>query len=397
MFQSILKWRLKTKLLVGVILLVVLVIVFFSTRGTTPQYELFTVSRADLVQEVAVNATVKPSQELTLAFETAGLLADLSVQVGQTVIKGQVLAALDDQELATQLAQAEADQRASKAKVQQLEAALQAEQIKLVELQRGLRAEELQVYQAKFSNALSTLQLANSSLLNSLQDALVKADDAIYNNADQLFDNPKSYSVKFKYSTINYNFKAQLESERLALENLFASWRESADTLTAASAAGFVSNSTANLEQVKTFLDDLAVAVNSLKPDSTLPQTTIDGYKTDVAAARTGIATTISAVSSAQDKLNSAQAALNVAQDELNLQLAGSSDEQIQTQLARLAQATGEVAAQQAQYQKAQLEVQRLRIKLQKTKLRAPFNGLITKKSAEQSEIVAAGQKIVGK
>ena len=136
-----------------------------------------------------------------------------------------------------------------------------------------------------------------------------------------------------------------------------------------------------NLAEIKTLIDNIAFAVNSLTPSGTLTQTTIDGYKTNISTARTNVNTAITNLSTGDQALRSAEQALTLAQNNLALDEAGSTPEQLAAQEARVAQALAKVKTAQAQFEK--------------TVLRSPIAGIITKKDAKVGEIVGANQTIL--
>jgi RND family efflux transporter MFP subunit len=136
-----------------------------------------------------------------------------------------------------------------------------------------------------------------------------------------------------------------------------------------------------NLNIVKAFLDEAALAVNILQPSSSLSQTTIDKYKADISSARTNINIAIANVTSAEEKFSVAQSNLLLAQNELVLKQAGNVPEQI--------------ASQEAAVAKAQASVSNAEAQLTKTVLRAPIGGIVTRQDAKVGQIVAPNIAIV--
>jgi len=83
-------------------------------RSTTPQVEAavpapatVTVERGDVQQTVTAPGKLIGVREIALSFGTGGALTRLDVRPGDTVTKGQILAALDTTDLQLQVAQAE--------------------------------------------------------------------------------------------------------------------------------------------------------------------------------------------------------------------------------------------------------------------------------------------------
>lgn len=71
-------------------------------------YDTVKAYRGDLVQTVDVTGTVRALAEINLSFETSGTLASTTVEVGDMVTKGDVLAELDNEDLQFEADQAKA-------------------------------------------------------------------------------------------------------------------------------------------------------------------------------------------------------------------------------------------------------------------------------------------------
>jgi HlyD family secretion protein len=87
---------------IAVFLLVVAIGLFFFIKAKlTPQvkFETFTVKRIDLKDTLTLSGNVDAGEKETLAFQTAGKLSWVGVKEGDTVKKGQFLAALDQRAL----------------------------------------------------------------------------------------------------------------------------------------------------------------------------------------------------------------------------------------------------------------------------------------------------------
>jgi macrolide-specific efflux system membrane fusion protein len=103
------KKKIFKKIILPIIVLAVIVGgYFYFAGGEKTEYNFAVVARADLVQEVSVTGTVKPAQEVDLAFERSGKVSEIYVKVGEPVATGEVLAVLDNSELSAKLAQARA-------------------------------------------------------------------------------------------------------------------------------------------------------------------------------------------------------------------------------------------------------------------------------------------------
>lgn len=83
---------------------------FLSGRGAdNTDYDYYSVSTRDLVQEVSVTGRVEPVDDVDLALEKGGKVDAIYVKIGDKVQVGKVLVHLDNDELLAQLAQEEAN------------------------------------------------------------------------------------------------------------------------------------------------------------------------------------------------------------------------------------------------------------------------------------------------
>lgn len=358
----------KTIYIIGaVILLIVLGYLFFG-RSKNSLYSYVKVIKGDVVQEVSVTGRVKPSEDVSLAFEKGGRILSINVDVGDKVIRGEVLMRLDNSELLAQLAGAEAN--------------LKVQQAKLDEYKKGTRPEEIKIQEVKVSNAQTVVNDAKNSAIDDLRDAYIKSDDAIHNKVDQFFNNPKSQNPTLSFSMVAPQLKADLEWERLIIESMFPEWKASLEKLSVSSdIASAISTGKMNLNKIDSFLNKTASAVNSLLANTEVSQTSIDTWKSSVATARTNISTSIISITSAEQTLATANSNLSVEENNLILKNAGTIPEQI----------TG----QEAQVEKMMADVDNYKAQIAKTYLRSPINGVITKQDTKLGEIVSAGAIIV--
>ncbi len=354
-----------------IILIVVILLItgyFYFSREKKPDYEFILAARGNIIQEVSVTGSVKPAEAVDLAFEKTGKITKIYADVGDKVITGDLLAAIDNTDIAAQLAQAEADAKTQEAKLNELKA--------------GTREEEIGVQEVKVQNAEVALEEAEKNLIDKIQDAYTKSDDAVRNKTDQTFKNPVMPLPQINFSINDSQLETDVEWQRIVIEDVLNAWGKSLAQLTSSSDLfSYLKNAKNNLNQAKSFLDKVASAINQATVISGTSQSTIDAWKVDVATARTNINTAISNVLSAEENLNTAQSNFTLASQELILKKAGATSEQIQ--------------AQEAQVEKAQANVLNYRAQLDKTIIRSPINGVVTKQDARVGEIVAANTSVI--
>ena len=348
-------FRQKSVYLPSIAAVVVLAGAYFYFFGSDePELITALAVRGNLVQIVSVTGRVKPAESVNLAFEKGGRVAWKNAEVGDKIFAGQILVSLENADLAAQL---------------------KAEEAKLAELVSGSREEDIRIQKLKVENAEAELKDAQQSADDDLHDAFTKSDDAVRNKVDQFISNPTSSSPQINFAVSDANLESDIEWERIGLEAMLDSWKDSLDKLTGSSdVSAYLLGAKTNLNRLKTFLDKVSLAVNALTANSNLSQTTIDGYRAAVLTARTNINTAIANMTAADENLRSARASLNLEKEELALLLAGTRPEKI--------------LAQEA-------SVDNFRAQLAKTIIRAPINGTVTIQNAKAGEIVGAGTTVI--
>ncbi|MDO8572267.1 MAG: efflux RND transporter periplasmic adaptor subunit [bacterium] len=340
----------------------------YFNRTQTSSYETVAVKRGTLTQEVSVTGTVTPVKSAVLAFEKGGKIKGIYVDVGQRVVAGQVLAETDNAEL--------------KAGILDAEANLAAENAKLAEFKRGSRPEELQVSETKVANAKISQMDADQNLRDKIGDAYTKADDAVRNQVDQFMSNPRTSTPQLNFVVADEQLRINIVEKRYVIELLFLPWQKDISLLgntLAPKQSGKLAQE--NLATIKGFLDKVALAVNAITPSGTLSQTTIDNYKGSITTARSNINTAIVNLTAAEEKFRTADGTLLLAQNELTLKQAGTNEEQIAGQEARVKQAEAKVETAHAQFEK--------------TILRSPISGVITKKDTRVGEIISGNGSVL--
>lgn len=340
----------------------------FGREANNAGYDYYSVSSRDLVQEVSVTGRVEPVDDVDLALEKGGKVDAIYVKIGDKVQAGKVLVHLDNGELLAQLAQEEAN--------------VKVQQAKLDELESGTRPEEIKVQEVKVANARVSLEDAKKNLVDKIQDAYTKSDDAVRNKTDQYFVNLKSLSPKIVFTIYDGSLRTTLENSRLNIESRLSDWKTSLYSLTVSGDLNYYSNTAEqNLDYLKTFFANATFALNDLVPSSTITQATIDAYRADTSSARTNINTAIANLSAAEEKLRAAESALTLAENELILKKAGAIPEQI--------------AAQEAQVESARSQVRNIQAQIAKTILKSPINGVVTRQDAKVGEIISANTTII--
>jgi len=346
---------------------VVVVLLFFAFRNGNDGFKTVDVQRGTVVSEVSVTGQVKPSQKIDLAFEGGGRIAAIDVKVGDRVIQGQRLAALESADLYAQLSQAQAT--------------LKAQQAKLEELKKGARPEDIATKEAELKKAEADLASYYVDIVNVVNDAYAKADDAVRKQLDDFFTND-DINPQLTFSSTNSQAANDARTKRFLSGTKLTEWRKALDTLDTtlppSSLEVALVDAQGRLSVIRDFLNTAAQALDGSIDLSASALTTL---KTNINTARTNVNTAASNVTT-QDQLIAAQI-LTIAriQSELDLKRAGATAEQLIAQEALAEQAQGQIEYYQSQ--------------IAKNVLRTPFAGVVTKVSFEVGEIVAAKTAVI--
>ena len=353
----------------GIILIIIVLagigIYFLFFRKSSTSVETVTATRGNIVQEVSVTGNTKPAETLDLAFEQAGKVRRVYADIGDNVSAGQILVELDSSQLYAELAEAEAN--------------IDVQKAELDELNKGATAEEIAVYEIKLSNARASIEDAKKNLIDKLQDAYTKSDDAVRNKVDQYFNNPRGSSPSLVFIATG---SSEVERLRVIIEYVLNSWKASLDKLSISSDFDvYVSSANSNLDQIKSFLEKNASVLNSFAASASISQTSIDTYRSAVSTARTNVNAAIANLQDAEETFNSAKSDVLLAEKNLALEKAGSTPETI--------------AAQAAQVKQTEASADVIRVKIGKNYLKSPISGIVTEQDAKVGEVISANTSIV--
>ena len=319
--------------------------VWYVAANRPPTFNTVTVGHANVVESVDEPGNVLAENDATLSFQEAGQIDHVYVNEGDVVSAGAPLVALDVDSLS--------------ALADQANAALAAAQAKLDGLQVGTRPEEITIDQ-------SSVQTAQTALVAAIGNAYTSADDAVHNQTDNLFMNPRGNAPVLQVPVTDSQLQINIQADRVALESSLAAWYAANASTTDAATLSNIANNT--LHSVKQYLDAVALGVNEAIPSGNVSPTTLATYKADVVTARTEVATAITTVTTAEASLTSAQNQLILAQ-------AGATSQDIEGQKAAVLQA--QAAAANAQ------------VALDHATLRAPFAGTVRDLTAKIGQVVA--------
>jgi len=314
----------------GVSVIIAIVGIYFYFRNGENGSELVVVKKGDIVSEVSVTCRIKPFKNVDLAFEKSGRVSSVLADVGNFVYAGQPLVKEDSSELQAQLSKAKADLASGEAELNK-----------------------------------SKIILGNyySSIIDVLNDAYIKADDAVKKQADAMFTDGESDTPKLNFSTMNSQAQTDSQNGRLSSRAELASWRQEFSNLSAISSRGDLDSalekSQEHLSKINSFLISTMDALNKTYG---LTQSTLDSYKTNITTARTNVNAVLTNIADQKQDIDSQKATVD-------------SDE-----------AAGE------SYKAA---IQNIEAQISKTVLYSPINGVVTKQDAKVGEIAVANTILV--
>ncbi|MEI6057832.1 MAG: efflux RND transporter periplasmic adaptor subunit [bacterium] len=319
---------------------------------TKIHFSAIQVERMDLTEAVTATGQVAGDENVALAFDTPGTVSFVNVQAGDTVYKGQILGALSSDILSANLESAQAN--------------VIAAQAQLTQLQRGNRPEAVAVYSQKVSDA-------GSNFATAIHDSYLKVQDALNNKTDALFTNPQSTNPVINVFTTNDTVKNNINNERLILGEKLTAWSAISGNDYSTSTQTLANNT---LNYAKKFFTDLAAITSNLSMgNSGLSQAQISADATTVNSAA-------SEANAGMGEYIGALAAYSEANNGLTLEAASGTNEDVQTQSAK-------VAAAQAQADLVQSQINH-------TVIRAPFDGVITFVNAKVGAVSVTGSPAFG-
>ncbi len=323
----------------GIILIVVICIaLFFLFKDKGAKEELFTLTSDNLsATGVTVGGTVVAQEEVKLSFEVSGRVAQVSKNAGDRANQGDIITSLDTGSVSANILKAQAD--------------LDAEIAKLNE------------YKNQDGAGLTEVETKKNQLIREIQNAYIVAEDSVKNKTDQFFEDPDSRFPKMLFIFDDYDLRQRIENERYKIGQTLKNWQKWSPGVTKENyAEQSYADTKNNLVIIQTYLNLVATAVNKFEANTERPQSTIDKYKSDTALARSNINAALNDLINAQEALRST---------------------------------TSQIPYQEARVKAARATVANYQAEMEKSIVRAPFTGLITKQDAKVGMSASAAQELV--
>jgi len=378
------KMKRKTKIIIGIVFIVILVSGFFIFKPKKPVYEWTTVEKGRVLEEVSINGTIEAIDEIDLRFKTSGTIDRILVNVGDKVKKDTALARLNTGEVYSQYLQSQANYNQAKAKLDQLLA--------------GATTEEIKVVEHVINNAET-----------SLGDTKVKAD----NDLNQDYNSALSYLVSSsskcnKAVTDMKDIEKTYFSDSSAISKKFTGKRELAEEAFSGT-SGIVQGAQ---ELVEVALDDpthenIDLALSSLWTALQKAINLLDYAKTAASdplfigkvssTDKTTINTDASEATSAFINISNAQTEIanQKITNQININSAESALEKAELDLEKLKAPPRSVdtAVYQADVERYKANLEEYSQKLQDASIVAPFDGTVARIDGKIGEVITAGAK----
>jgi len=326
----------------AVVVAIILVIVIVRRNDGTGPYEFIIIERQNLIQEVSVTGRVKAAENVELGFERTGTVTQVLANVGDTVATGQTLVTLRNSDIVALLNQAEAQ----------------------VDVERANLAELI-------NNADAQQNLTNNynDVVNTIGDALAKAEDAVRSKTVGLFSVSQSSGYNLTFRTCRGGISSNAKTLRLTAELELNMWNREFGKLAADSPRDqldiAISEAQAHLDIVRQFVD----AVNkALLTKCATDNSTLDTARTNMATAQTNVIAVIENISNLQQAIASEK--VSTANDDA-------------------------VRAQEAKVRAAEASVQNYRSQISQTIISSPIDGIVTRQEAKVGETISANTLVV--
>ena len=343
-----------------VALIVVIVgLIVLNHKGTT--YQFVTATKGSIIQSVDLTGNTTPTESVSLAFGSSGIISNVYSDLGKQVYSGQVLAELDMSDLQAQLRQAQAD--------------VATEQAKLAGLQAGAQPEDIAASQASVDKAKQDLANMYASIMDTSSDSYAKANDAVRTQLSGFFTNSETQSPLLTYATPNSQAQANAQNERAVATTDLNKWQ------TALGGANQSNDQlTAFLQTEVAYLSDIKQLLNSVSQ-------TLNGAATP-AAYQTNVTTALNETNTATDNLNTMSQ--NISSQNLTV-----AELQAELALKQAGSTPSDISAQEAQVGEAQASVASAQAKLQNAEIIAPISGVVTQFDAKVGELASPSTPLV--
>ena len=239
---------------------------WYISAATPPSFGTLTVGKGNVIASVDEAGSVLAENSAALSFQEGGQIAHVYVSEGSQVSAGTVLADLNAAQLG--------------AAAQQANAALAAAQAQLALLQSGTRPQQLTIDESAVSSTDQSLGIA-------VENGYSASADAVTNQMDVMFSNPQSGNPAFMVpDNDQQGMVNSIQNQRVQIGTTLGQWYAALNaTSSNFDPASISGTAAADLQQIKAYVDAIALVVNNATPSANLTSAQLTTYKAAIATA----------------------------------------------------------------------------------------------------------------
>lgn len=347
--RTLLDYTRRYIILAGLLVALIAVSSAFVLARSNDKPARYTVATDTLERTARFSGTVEPVREVELGFNTTGRVASVRVDVGERVATGTIMAELENDDLLASLREAYAT--------------LHAEEMRLQKLRAGSRPQTIAAETAQLRAADAQLTAATQQLEEQLNGSFTVVENAMERIADDYFTRVSTDPILLLRVG---NEASELQETREEIYDMFRDWRRERKQDTPAPLATRVATVREHLTAVRDFLSDLSDAANAFN---------VSINDTDR-----------SAIFSAWQSVDEAHRTLLSYEQTYQENLAAREAAAQTLARTKAGERSEDVAIQAAAVAAAQARIAKLEAELEKTRVRAPFAGIVTKRELDPGE-----------
>lgn len=357
------------KILFFVIFIISLIIIYIIKNNK--EIITYTVIKSDIYEYTTITGNIKPKQESALSFEKSGKIQKISVNTGDKVNKGQILASISaDNDMASILS--------ARSSVAQAEA-------NLADIQNGATKIDVSLKEDILRSSLENLNNNNIAVIDTTNTIYSSIFDIINNKLSSIFTYDSTSYILSK-NACNQNLSVTIENKRLELDKIMKDFANFKDTIKLSE------DIEANQKSINTLNDK---AILAIKNTNTIIDNLNELYSSNCAVSNKNLDTErliisnnkktvdglLEIVNSNKSKTISYRNAYQNALLSLEQVKTGATPEKIKSVKAQVENARGMLAQAEANYEK--------------NFIKAPFSGTITAVDINLGEISSSGKTAI--
>ena len=221
------------------------------------------------------------------------------------------------------------------------------------------------------TSAINAYDEARAQAINTYRTVFATADDVLRNTVDDVFAHPSPQMFGYK---LNVGSASTLNAERLALETIFTTWRNTVNNSNIDSVASDLALAESHTARLRLLTNTL---VGNLSDDAALN----NEQRAELETHRTNFAQALQTLDGALQSLSLSRSALIAAES--------------QKDQSTIAASSGSVSLADAQVKQALGVLESARAALEKTSVKTPVAGTVTAVNISVGDIISIGSDVV--